>query len=41
MEWWLLLGVAVLILAVGAVTRMRRSSRRKSRQETGNIYPLW
>jgi hypothetical protein len=41
MEWWLLLGVAVLILAVGAMTRMRRSSRRKSRQETGNIYPLW
>jgi hypothetical protein len=41
MEWWLLLGVAVLILAVRAVTRMRRSSRRKSRQETGNIYPMW
>ena len=41
MEWWLLLGVAVLLLAVGAVTRMRRSSRRKSRQEAGNIYPLW
>ena len=41
MEWWLLVGVAILILAVGAVTRMRRSSRRKSRQQTGNIYPLW
>ena len=41
MEWWLLLGVAVLVLAVGAVARMRRSSRPKSRQETGNIYPLW
>jgi hypothetical protein len=41
MEWWLLLGVAILILAVGAVTRIRRTSRRNSRQETGNIYPLW
>ena len=41
MEWWLLLGVAIVILGVGAVRRMRRTNRRNVRQETGNIYPLW
>jgi hypothetical protein len=41
MEWWLLLGVAVVILVIGVVTRMRRTRHRRARQETGNIYPLW
>ena len=41
MEWWLLLGVVIAVLAVGAVIRMRRTRVQKSRQETGNIYPLW
>ena len=41
MEWWILSGLAVAALAVGAVTRLRRSKLRRSRGSAPNIYPLW
>ena len=41
MEWWILLGLAVAVLGIGAVARMKKSRRPGSEHETKNIYPLW
>lgn len=41
MEWWILSGLAAAVLAVGALTRLRRSRRRQAREPAHNIYPLW
>ena len=45
MEWWILSGLAVAALAVGALTRLRhrlaRSRLRRARGPERNIYPLW
>jgi hypothetical protein len=41
MEWWILSALAVTVLAVGALTRLRRSKRRQAREPAQNIYPLW
>jgi hypothetical protein len=39
MEWWILSGLAVAILVIGVLSRLRRSHRRPESDE--NIYPLW
>ena len=41
MELWILLGLVIAALAIGAVTRQRRARRAADEKETGNIYPLW
>ncbi len=41
MEWWILSGLAVVVVAVGALTRLRRSRRRQAYEPAQNIYPLW
>ncbi len=41
MEWWILLGLAVAVFGIGAVTWMRKSRRPDPETETKNIYPLW
>lgn len=41
MEFWILLGLLLAVFATGAVSRVRRSWRRRSEKETKNIYPLW
>jgi len=45
MEWWILSGLAVAALAVGALTRLRRRLGRSRLRRAGapaqNIYPLW
>jgi hypothetical protein len=41
MEWWILLGLAVIALVIGVSSRIRKSHRRGSERETQNIYPLW
>jgi hypothetical protein len=41
MEWWILSGLVVAILAAAVIARMFRSRRRTAGKETGNIYPLW
>ena len=41
MEWWILSGLAMAALAVGAVTRLCRSKLRRNRGSAPNIYPLW
>jgi hypothetical protein len=41
LELWILLGLVIAALAIGAVTRLRRSRRAADQKETGNIYPLW
>jgi hypothetical protein len=41
MEWWLLLGLTLVALAVGGFTRLRRPRHRKPQEQTRNIYPLW
>jgi hypothetical protein len=41
LELWILPGLVVIALAIGAVARLRRSRRAADEQETRNIYPLW
>jgi hypothetical protein len=41
MEWWILLGLAVGLSGVAAVSRLRLARRREPERETKNIYPLW
>ena len=41
MEWWILLGLTAAALAVGGITGLRQTRGRKTRERTGNIYPLW
>ncbi len=41
MEWWIIAGLALAVVAVGIVNR-RRKGRRSAAQRDGNtIYPLW
>jgi len=40
MEWWILLGFVVALLAAGALSRIRKSHRRRAEHDQ-NIYPLW
>jgi hypothetical protein len=39
-EWWILSGLVVAVLVVGALRRIRNSHRRQS-EDGQNIYPLW
>jgi hypothetical protein len=41
MEWWILLGLAVVALVIGVSSRIRKSRRHAGERETQNIYPLW
>jgi hypothetical protein len=41
LELWILLGLVVIAVAIGAAARLRRSRRAADEQETRNIYPLW
>ena len=42
MEWWILLSLALAVVVVGVVNRLRKPRRRRTAEsETGNIYPLW
>jgi len=41
MEWWILLGLASVVLGMGVVARMRKLRRPGPEAETKNIYPLW
>ena len=41
MEWWILLGVVVIGLAAGMLTRIRKVRRDHTSEASSNIYPLW
>jgi hypothetical protein len=41
MEWWILIGLAVVVLTVGGLGRIRQSRRRQPEEQAKNIYPLW
>jgi hypothetical protein len=41
LELWILLGLVVIVVAIGAAARLRRTRRVAAEQETRNIYPLW
>lgn len=41
MELWIVSGLVLAVIAVGAATRLRRAQRRPPAEETKNIYPLW
>lgn len=41
MEWWILLSLAGVGLAIGVLTRKHKSRRRDPKEEAKNIYPLW
>jgi hypothetical protein len=40
MELWIVLGLVVVAVGVGAASRLR-SRRPPAAEETKNIYPLW
>jgi hypothetical protein len=41
MEWWILSGLALLVVVVGVVNRIRRPRRGAARYDRKTIYPLW
>jgi hypothetical protein len=41
MEWWILLGLVGVVLAIGGLSRLHRSRRRRTPERAQNIYPLW
>jgi hypothetical protein len=41
LELWILLGLVVIAMAIGAAARLRRTRRVADDQKTRNIYPLW
>jgi hypothetical protein len=41
MEWGILVGLAIAVLAIGARTRLRRVKHQRPQDKAGNIYPLW
>ncbi len=41
MEWWILAGLVVAILALAGISRIVKPRRRSAENETKNIYPLW
>ena len=41
LELWILLGLVVIAMAIGAAARLRRTRRAADGEETRKIYPLW
>lgn len=41
MEWWILLGLALLAITIIAALRIRNWRNRGREGKTGDIYPLW
>ena len=41
MEWWIIAGLALAVVAVGVVNRIRNARRDAARHNGKTIYPLW
>jgi hypothetical protein len=41
MEWWILMGLALIAVAAVGVIRLCKPRRGVAKSETDNIYPLW
>jgi hypothetical protein len=41
MEWWILAGLALAVVAVGTVNRIRKPRRGAAQRDRKTIYPLW
>jgi hypothetical protein len=41
MEWWIIAGLALAVVAVGVVSRIRKARRGAARRDGKTIYPLW
>jgi hypothetical protein len=41
MEWWIIAGIALAVVAVGVVARIRKAGRSSARHDGKTIYPLW
>jgi hypothetical protein len=41
MEWWIVVSLALSVVAVGVVSRLRKPRRRSVRHDGNTIYPLW
>jgi hypothetical protein len=41
MEWWILMGLALIAVAAVGGIRLRQPRRSVAKPETDNIYPLW
>jgi hypothetical protein len=41
MEWWIVAGLLLAVIALGVVGRVRRRRRKPAADERNTIYPLW
>jgi hypothetical protein len=41
MEWWIIAGLGLAVVAVGAINRMRKTRRGAGEGDGNSIYPLW
>ena len=41
MEWWIIMGLALAVVAVGVVNRRRKARRDAAQHDDNTIYPLW
>jgi hypothetical protein len=41
MEWWIIAGLALAVVATGVVNRLRKSRQAKVKGGGKTIYPLW
>jgi hypothetical protein len=41
MEWWIIAGLALAVVAVGVINRFRKARRDAARHDSKTIYPLW
>jgi len=41
MEWWIISGLALAVVGIGFVNRIRKGRRSAVRDHRKTIYPLW
>jgi hypothetical protein len=41
MEWWVVAGLVLAVVATGAVNRLRKPGRPAAERDGKTIYPLW
>jgi hypothetical protein len=41
MEWWIVAGLVLAVVATGLVNRLRKPRRHAAERDDKTIYPLW
>ena len=41
MEWWIIAGLVLAVVALGVANRMRKARREAAQRDGKTIYPLW